>query len=121
MTIDTEKFKKKLEEEKSLLIEELKSIGHPNPKIESDWQADPDTSGVVEGADKNLAADRHEDFEERSVVNAALEERLANVSAALGRIEDGTYGVCKVGGKEIEIERLEANHAAATCKEHLEG
>ena len=49
-----------------------------------------------------------------------LEARLAQVDAALAKIENGTYGKCRVCGKEIEPARLGANPAAETCMEHLE-
>lgn len=119
--MDTEKYKKKLEEEKSLLIEELSSIGHVNPKNPVDWVADPNNKAVVETADKNLAGDRHEDYEKRVDVTATLEERLNNVNLALGRIEEGTYGMCEVDKKPIEEDRLDANPAATTCKAHING
>jgi RNA polymerase-binding protein DksA len=32
---------------------------------------------------------------------------LEQIDAALARIEDGTYGICKVTGEAIDIERLE--------------
>jgi len=116
----TDIYKKKLEEEKALLERELSSIGHVNPNNPTDWIPDPERQEVKETADKNLMGDRHEDFEERAVINAGLEERLANVVAALSRIEDGTYGTCSALGHEIEEDRLEANPAAATCKEHMD-
>lgn len=40
---------------------------------------------------------------------------LNQVQAALGRLNDGTFGVCIECGEEIEIRRLEANPSAARC------
>jgi RNA polymerase-binding protein DksA len=49
----------------------------------------------------------------------ALRDRAANqlaqVNAALGRIEDGTFGTCRRCGKDIAAERLEALPLAALC------
>ena len=45
------------------------------------------------------------------------EEVLAQIDAALGRIEDGTYGTCTNCGREIAIERLEATPWASLCIE----
>jgi DnaK suppressor protein len=49
----------------------------------------------------------------------ALRERsgnqLAQVNAALVRIEDGTFGTCRRCGKDIAAERLEALPWAALC------
>lgn len=44
--------------------------------------------------------------------------RLAEVDAALARLEAGTYGVCAVGGEPIDDERLEARPTALTCVKH---
>ena len=49
-----------------------------------------------------------------------LEIRYNEVKEALKRIEEGTYGICRVSGEQIEPERLEANPAATTCIKHLE-
>ena len=43
------------------------------------------------------------------------EEVLAQIDAALKRIDDGTYGVCAGCGREIVTERLEAYPWAALC------
>jgi RNA polymerase-binding transcription factor len=45
---------------------------------------------------------------------------LQQVEAALGRIEDGTYGRCLVDGGPIEAQRLEAVPWAAYCITHQE-
>jgi RNA polymerase-binding protein DksA len=49
-----------------------------------------------EASDDNISLSQHE------------EEILEQVEAALGRIEDGTYGACQNCGREIEHERLDA-------------
>lgn len=46
------------------------------------------------------------------------ENLLAEIDAALQRIEDGTYGVCEVDGTPIEFERLEALPWARTHLKH---
>ena len=43
------------------------------------------------------------------------EHVLAEIDAALKRIEDGTYGTCTNCGKEIPEERLEARPWATLC------
>jgi DnaK suppressor protein len=40
---------------------------------------------------------------------------IAQIDAALARIDAGTYGVCRECGEEIEPKRLEAVPYAATC------
>ena len=54
--------------------------------------------------------DVHE-VEENTVnqtLHITLEKKLRDVNAALERIENGTYGVCKYTGKPIDKERLRA-------------
>lgn len=41
-------------------------------------------------------------------------ERLRGVKKALGRIENGTYGISSVSGKPIPVERLRAMPTATT-------
>ncbi len=48
-------------------------------------------------------------------LEASAREALAQVEAALARIEDGTYGTCKGCGTEIPVERLEAVPSAELC------
>ncbi len=46
------------------------------------------------------------------------ENLLAEIDAALQRIEDGTYGTCEVEGTPIEFERLQALPWARTHLKH---
>ena len=55
---------------------------------------------------------------ERSQVAALVRqarERLTEISAALARLEDGSYGTCARCGQPIPAARLEARPAASTC------
>ena len=116
--IDTKHFKEKLGEELVLLTKELESIGRINPSNPADWEAKPADLNVLD-SDKNEAADRVTAYEKNTGVLKELEIRFNNVKLALTKIEEGTYGVCEVGNKPIEVERLEANPAARTCMEHI--
>jgi DnaK suppressor protein len=116
--IATKTFKEKLEAEKSQLEEQLSGIARLNEATDV-WEVIPDQDLVGE-IDDNDAADRFEDFEERSATANTLQARLKDINAALAKIAAGTYGICEVEPKhEIEIARLEANPAARTCKEHM--
>ncbi len=85
-----------------------------------------DYAGVV-AASRDTNADDEHDPEgttiafERSQVAALVRqgrEHLAEVDAALARLEAGTYGVCEVCGERIPDGRLEARPTARTCVEH---
>ncbi|QWZ10769.1 TraR/DksA C4-type zinc finger protein [Nocardioides panacis] len=44
--------------------------------------------------------------------------QVSELEAALGRVADGTYGLCEVCGTAIPSARLEARPAARTCIAH---
>ena len=117
ISMDTTTFQKKLGAEKELVEKELATVGRRNPQNAGDWEATPSTDDRP--AERDEVADKLESFEENTAIVRQLEARLAEVKGALERIEAGTYGTCSVCGKEIEMERLEANPAATTCKAHM--
>ncbi|MEK7080047.1 MAG: hypothetical protein AAB883_01105 [Patescibacteria group bacterium] len=115
--MNTESYKQRLTEEKGTLESELATIGQRNPSNPADWEARPSETG--QEADPNDQADLMESYSENNAILTDLELRYNTVLAALSRIEDGTYGKCKVDGSDIEPERLDADPAASTCKTHL--
>lgn len=116
--INTTYFKEKLEKEKDVLEGELKGVARINPDNPEDWEPTAVDLNIPK-SDKNDLGDSMEEFENRSAIEVELENRLNNIKKAINRIEEGKYGLCKVCGKQIETERLEANPAAETCKEHI--
>ena len=115
--METNKYKKLLEEEKAKLLKELATIGQKNSSSPTDWEAKP-TNMDSDSADENEVADTIEEFEENSAVLKQLEIQLLEVESALGKIESGTYGKCNVCGNEIPENRLNANPASLTCIDH---
>jgi RNA polymerase-binding transcription factor DksA len=97
-TMDTTLFKQKLEEERRKLETELaeQQILSTNPQPSS----------------QDEMADKFEEMEQNLAIKTAYENRLKAVTAALMRIEDGSYGTCNCG-KDIPEERLQADPAAA--------
>jgi len=116
--MDTKHFKEKLEEEKATLEKELTGVARINPDNPDDWEPTPGDLNITK-SDKNDMGDAMEEYEGRMAVEVELENRLENIKKALERIENNTYGKCKIDGGDIEIERLEANPAAETCKTHI--
>ncbi|HEX9064828.1 MAG TPA: TraR/DksA C4-type zinc finger protein [Streptosporangiaceae bacterium] len=82
-----------------------------------------DFAGLVESASQANADDEHDPegatlAYERQHLAALIEQarqRLTGIDAALGRIEDGSYGRCERCGGPIGAERLAARPAATTC------
>ena len=64
---------------------------------------------------EDRASERQGDEVLEALGNADLDE-LRRIDAALGRIEDGTYGVCPKCGDTISDERLIAVPEAALCR-----
>ena len=88
-----------------------------------------DYTGIIE-ASRNSNADDEHDPEgatiafERSQVGALVEDarhQLAEVDAALARLDAGSYGRCEVCGEPVAPDRLEARPTARTCVGHTAG
>lgn len=111
-------FKTKLEEEKKLLEEELKTVGRINPNNPKDWE--PTYTKIdTDSADMLEVAEEIEGYQNNTGILNSLEIKYNEVLKALEKIEKGTYGICEISGEQIEEDRLEANPAAKTCKTHM--
>src|SRR6478735_1098671 len=83
-------------------------------------------SDLVDAARDSNVDDEHDPegatiaFERAQVdaLAADVARRLAEIDAAESRLEDGTYGICLVGGESIADERLAARPTATTCVAH---
>lgn len=51
-------------------------------------------------------------------VREQIDARLADIDAALDKIEAGTYGQCEICGRVIDPARLEARPSVRYCYEH---
>lgn len=63
-------------------------------------------------------ADSGQATEERGELLAQIEQartRVQQVDEALGRMDDGTYGICTQCGEPIQEERLEVRPLSVTC------
>lgn len=113
-----QKFKSQLEEELAKVEGELRSVGRVNPSNPRDWEAVESRLDIL-NADSNEVADGIESYEGNTAILKQLEIQLNEVKQALGRIKDGTYGLCSVCKEVIETKRLEANPSAPTCLKHM--
>ncbi len=116
--MNTEHFKQKLLAEQAEVEKELSAVGRINPENPNDWEA-VQTEDTTDPADPNDVADKIENYEGNTAILKQLEIRFNEIKGALARIEAGTYGTCEICGAKIEDERLEANPAARTCKQHV--
>jgi RNA polymerase-binding transcription factor DksA len=119
MTLDTNRYKTVLTEQLGELTEELKTVGIHNPENPKDWIAVPEGVDPDE-PDTDMVADVAEDWGERAALVATLETRYNNLTRALKKLEEGTFGTCEVCGGAVEVDRLDANPAARTDKAHMD-
>ncbi len=105
--------KKKLEEEKARLEQELSRIADKGT-TPGDYTARVEEIGRM--PEDNVVEE--EQYESARSVEQSLEVQLRDVTTALQRVADGSYGVCTACGAPIEKKRLEALPSARTCLAH---
>ncbi|MSR71629.1 MAG: hypothetical protein EXS50_03120 [Candidatus Taylorbacteria bacterium] len=113
---NTNKYKKDLENELTIVTDELKGLGHINPSNPADWEANA-PKDTEDDADENITADNIEAYETNSALLKQLEIRFNELKVALKKIEENKFGTCEKCGKPIEAKRLSANPAAIMCIE----
>ena len=96
-----QKMKTRLEEEKKAVAEKILKL--KKPEVDED---NPDLD--------DIGHDATEDILEESLLSVH-EEILEKIDNALGRIKDGTYGICLKCGKQIDQEDLAKEPWAEHC------
>jgi RNA polymerase-binding protein DksA len=109
--IDTSRFR-------DLLLEERERVAAAIENLHEDHKGSlSEETGEDAVFDNHLGDTATETYDRE--LDYTLEENsehvLADIDAALKRIEDGTYGTCTTCGKQIPEERLEARPSATLC------
>jgi len=84
---------------------------------------DREFAGIAEAAGEPGTDDEHDPegatlaFERQhtAALLARTLEQVAEIDAAIARLDDGTYGICARCGQPVGEDRLAARPAAATC------
>jgi DnaK suppressor protein len=99
-------IRERLDGERSSLREQIAALTSDNQSQQDDY-----------GVGNHLADDATEVFtrERNLALRSNARDLLAQVEAALRRLEEGTYGICARCGREISTERLEALPSATLC------
>jgi len=109
--IDTDHFRE-------LLLDERKRVQAALQNLHDDHQGSLSEEAGEETAFDNHLADTATETYDREL-DYTLEENsehvLADIDAALKRLDDGTYGICTSRGEQIPVERLEARPWATLC------
>jgi DnaK suppressor protein len=109
--INTDGFRERLLDERQRVVAALKNLHDDHASSLYD------EAGEETAFDNHLADTATETYDRE--LDYTLEENsehvLAEIDAALKRIDDGTYGVCTNRGEQIPVERLEALPWATLC------
>lgn len=100
-------FKARLESEKKSLLKRTDELKKQDPFT--------DTDRVNDNASDDTEASELSGHERMTALIEELNKDVADITAALGRIADGTYGICTNCGESIEIERLRILPTATLC------
>jgi RNA polymerase-binding transcription factor DksA len=116
---DLEYFKKLIYNEQ---LKTLKDMGYFKENVLDETMRD--ASGDQSAYSFHMADQGSDTYDrEKSFLLAARENKyLADLNDAMKRIDDGTFGVCMICGKDIEKERLEVVLVAkyhVECKKQL--
>ncbi len=82
-----------------------------------------DDDSVGRGNNDQLGGDAATQINDREVAESVaghLRAELAEIEAALQRVEEGTYGICEVSGDPITDERLQILPMTRFTAEHAE-
>jgi RNA polymerase-binding transcription factor DksA len=112
MSIDTSRFRGELEGHRERL---LGTIAHHDIGGASLIE---ETGELLSSSADNHLADTASETYDRELDEGLEEdarERLRQVEEALARIESGEYGSCRICGKAIPVERLEAVPWTTLC------
>jgi RNA polymerase-binding transcription factor DksA len=115
-SIDTDEFRTRLQEERARLL-----------RVSGTYEADlgesfDETSGDlgsggVDNHPGDLASETY-DRELEEGLDDGVRNTVRQIDDALKRIDAGTYGICEIDNKPIEVERLRAIPWATRCIDH---
>ena len=115
-----EKFRKQILAEKARLERDRDRLNHVGDPASEEIGELTDFDQNHPGDLGTITFEREKDL----ALNENVEDLLAQINDALGRMENGTYGLCIRCNRPIAEARLEALPYAAYCIEcqnHLEG
>ena len=110
---ETAEFKNRLEAERERLRGAISFLEEENPGSIEDELGELAGGGVDNHLGDTATATYDRELDEG--LEEGAQHTLAEVEAALQRIEDGSYGVCEVCGEPIGAERLSAIPWARLC------
>lgn len=111
-TIDTDHFRVQLLKERERVQSAIAHLRDDHPgSLDEEVEEVAATSDNHLGETATATLNREIDY----TLGENSGQVLMEIDAALKRIEDGSYGTCRVCGKDIGAERLEAHPWASLC------
>jgi len=111
--IDTASFRSRLEEERARLAGAAEFLDRENPGTLED-----ELGELADGSGDNHLGDLATATFDRELdegLEEGVQATIAEIDAALGRLDEGTYGTCEVCGRPIGAARLGALPWARLC------
>ena len=112
MSVDVSAARERLIAERDRVVAEMQTwhddLSH---SLEESTDEDGNDSHLADSASETVEREIEQTLEDNA------EHLLASIDAALGRIEDGTYGACERCGSRISEARLDALPYATKCIE----
>jgi RNA polymerase-binding protein DksA len=114
VTVDTDKIRTLLEEERKRIADAIEYLASENPGNMQD-----ELGEIAGGSDNHLGdmASVTFDRELDDGLGEGAQQTLDQIDRALAKLDDGTYGICERCGKPIGEERLLARPWATLCIE----
>jgi DnaK suppressor protein len=107
--LDSDRFREALLEERKRVEAAIQNLQEENSGTLAEDAGEETAHDLADTATETYDRELDYTLEENS------EHVLAEIDAALKRIEEGTYGICTNCGKQIAEERLEALPWATLC------
>lgn len=116
--VDQDQARERLDEERTRLQRVVASISEDEVSDETETAS----FGELSSNQQHQADLGTETFEREKDISVLerVEQELADVDHALRRLDEGTYGICEVCGRQIDDARLDAVPAARLCLAHEE-
>ena len=111
--IDTDRYKKLLEEEKARLTGAVDFLERDNAGSLEDELGEIGSGGSDNHLGDTASATFDRELEQG--LEEGAQQTLGDIEAALIRIEEGSYGTCEICGEPIGAERLSAIPWARLC------
>ena len=106
------KVRERIERERDEAVGQLRDLG-----ITPDDVGTGATGEIAQPRDEGDQAQASERLDLSFMTRERLAEKINRLTAALERLNEGTYGQCEACGQEIERNRLEALPEAMRCLE----